>query len=198
MRALSKTVAFASLAFGLSVAGAAAGPLSVVNVSAPQTNCVWNVTCIVTVSDSAGNFTPPGDTDGARVQSRTYPGTPPAPAAGRMAYVYRVDMTAAKAVTAANCVTGMIIDFGTVIPFPYSAKGNADVFVVTQGGLGSVAVASATQSGTAIKFVFTAPVCPGATSYFFGLGSKSTTPQPGKAQLIYSLGGTGVADDRVP
>jgi hypothetical protein len=197
MRSYFKVIAFASAAFGLLTASPASA-LTVIDVAAPSTNCVWNVTCTVVVNDSIGNFTPPGDTAGARVQSRTYPGTPPAPAAGDEAYVYRVDMTAAKGITAVNCVTGMILDFGPVVPLPYSPKSKADVFVVTQGGLGSVGVASAAQAGTAIKFMFTAPVCPGSTSYFFGLGSKTTTPVPATAQLIYSLGGGGVADVRVP
>jgi hypothetical protein len=199
MRAFVKVFAFASAAFGLLAASpASAAALTIVNVSAPSDNCVWNVSCVVVVNDTVGNFTPPGDTAGARVQSRTYPGTPPAPAAGLLAYVYRVDMTAAKGIAAENCVTGMILDFGPVVPLAYSAKNKSDVFVVTGGGLGSVGVATATQSGTAIKFIFAAPVCPGATSYFFGLGSKTTTPVPSAAQLVYSLGGTGTADVRVP
>ena len=197
MRGLLKGIAVASAAFGF-LAASPASALTVVNVAAPATNCVWNATCTVVVSDSVGNFTPPGDTSGSRVQSRSYPGTPPAPAVGLRAYVYRVDMTAAKGLTAQNCVTAMTLDFGPVVPLPYGGKGNADVFVVTVGGLGSVGVASAAQAGTAIKFTFTAPVCPGATSYFFGLGSKTTTPVAATAQLIYSLGGSGTADVRVP
>ena len=195
MRAFVKVIAFATV--GL-LAARPASALTVVDVAAPASNCVWNVTCTVVVTDSVGNFTPPGDTAGSLVQSRTYLGKPPAPAAGHLAYVYRVDMTAAKGLTGANCVTGMIINFGPVVPLPYSPKGKFDVFVVTQGGLGSVGVASATQSGSAIKFIFTAPVCPGATSYFFGLGSKSMTPKPGKIDLTYSLGGGGATPGRMP
>ncbi|MEJ0043914.1 MAG: hypothetical protein WDM81_17625 [Rhizomicrobium sp.] len=86
--------------------------------------------------DSVGNFTPPGDTAGARLQTRTYPGLAPAPAAGAMAYVYRVDMTAAKGIAAKNCVTKLTVDFGPVVKLPYSPKGLFDVFVVTSGGPG--------------------------------------------------------------
>ena len=43
----------------------------------------------------------------------------------------------------------------------------AAVFVVTSGGLGTVGLKSAVQAGVKIVFTFTAPVCPGATSYFF-------------------------------
>jgi len=185
---------------------AQAAPLSVVDVAAPGTNCVFNTTpipnvpppaCQVVVNDSIGVFTPPGDIGVARLQSRTYPGTAPAPAAGTMAYVYRVDLTAVKGVTAANCVTKLALKFGPVVKLPYSASG-ADVFVVTTGGLGSVKIASADHVGGTITFAFAAPICPGDTSYFFGLASKSVKPVAGKATVSFSLGGSTKTGDRVP
>src|SRR6202051_4652232 len=157
---------------------AQAAPLSVVDVAAPGINCVFNATpipnvpppaCQVVVNDSIGVFTPPGDIGTGRLQSRTYPGTAPAPAPGAMAYVYRVDLTAVKGVTAANCVTRLALKFGPVVKLPYGASGAADVFVVTTGGLGSVKIGSADQVGGTITFTFASPVCPGDTSYFFGL-----------------------------
>ncbi|HEY0300674.1 MAG TPA: hypothetical protein VGC36_05050 [Rhizomicrobium sp.] len=177
-------------------AGAAA--LTIVNVGAPAINCVFNTGCTVVVTDSIGTFTPPGDTAGARLQSRTYPGTAPAPAAGTMAYEYRVDLTAAKGITAVNCVTALALTFGPVVKLPYSPKGLFDVFVVTSGGLGSVGLASAIQTGAGIKFTFAAPVCPGATSFFFGLASKDNMPLPSKATVFYSLGGSATTAARVP
>ena len=186
---------------------AQAAPLSVVDVAAPATNCVFNATpipnapppaCQIVVSDSIGVFTPPGDIGVARLQSRTYPGTAPAPAAGTMAYVYRVDLTAVKGVTAANCVTKLALKFGPVVKLPYGASGTADVFVVTTGGLGSVKIASADHVGGTITFTFAAPICPGDTSYFFGLASKSVRPVAGKATVSFSLGGSTKTGDRVP
>src|SRR6185503_6902782 len=82
-----------------------AAPLTVVNVGAPAVNCVFNTACTVTVNDSVGNFTPPGDNGPGRLQSRTYPGVAPAPAAGKLAYVYRVDLTSVLGLTAVTCVT---------------------------------------------------------------------------------------------
>src|SRR6202043_753591 len=189
------------------VLGAQAAPLSVVDVAAPGINCVFNATpipnvpppaCQVLVNDSIGVFTPPGDIGTARLQSRTYPGTAPAPAAGDMAYVYRVDLTAVKGVTAANCVTKLALKFGPVVKLPYGASGPADVFVVTTGGLGSVKIASADQVGGTITFMFASPICPGATSYFFGLASKKLHPVAGTATVSYSLGGSATTADRVP
>jgi hypothetical protein len=187
--------------------GAQAAPLSVVDVSAPAINCVFNATpipnvpppaCQMVINDSIGVFTPPGDIGIARLQSRTYPGTAPAPAAGDMAYVYRVDLTEVKGVTAVNCVTKLALKFGPVVKLHYGPNGDSDIFVVTSGGLGSVGIGSADQVGGTITFTFASPVCPGATSYFFGLASKSVKPVAGKATVSFSLGGGTKTADRVP
>jgi hypothetical protein len=174
-------------------------PLTVVNVGAPAINCVFNTTCKVTVNDSVGNFTPPGDSGIGRLQSRTYPGAAPAPAAGKLAYVYRVDLTSVHGVLAVTCVSAITFNFGPIAKEPYSPGALEDMFVVTSGGLGSVGVASATQVGSTVRVVFGAGgVCPGQTSFFFGLASATTTPVPATATLIYSPSGTGTTAIRVP
>jgi hypothetical protein len=194
--ALKRLVLAAAL---IALPASAQAALSVVNVGAPAINCVFNVTCIVTVNDSIGNFTPPGDSGNARLQSRTYPGTAPAPAAGKRAYVYRVDMTAVKGLTAESCVASLRIKFGPIVQEPYKPGQKNDMFVVTSGGLGSVGVASATAVGGTLTVNFAAGgVCPGQTSYFFGLTSATTVPVASTATLIYSPSGSGSTAVRVP
>ena len=201
MLALKKLLPFAALALACTPLSAGATTLDVVNVGAPAINCVFNTTCVITVSDSIGNFTPPGDLGSARLQSRTYDGTAPAPLGGKKGYEYRIDLTAVTAPTAANCVTAMQITFGPITKGPYAPGGPQDVFVVTSGGLGSVGIASATRGmGNVVVFNFAGSgVCPGQTSYFFGLTSATTMPVPATAKLFYSLGGMpGVVPVRVP
>jgi hypothetical protein len=198
MRSFKTVLALAALALSAFPLSANAAALSIVNVGAPAINCVFNTSCTVTVSDSIGNFTPPGDAGNARLQSRTYPGLAPAPAAGDMAYVYRVDMTQVQGVTAVNCVTRLRVIFGPDVKLPYSPSGNSDIFVVTAGGLGSVGLSSATLTGNLITFIFSSPVCPGQTSYFFGIASKSTMPVPGKATVYFSEGGLMTTNVRAP
>ena len=199
---ISKSVtlisAIAAMGFLAAADSANATPLSIIDTSAPSDNCVFNVSCKVVVSDSVGTFTMAGNQGDGRLQSRTYPGTAPAPAAGDMAYVYRVDLTSMQGLTAVNCVTKLAIDFGPVVELPYSGKPDHDVFVTTSGGLGSVGLSAADQIGTVITFVFSKPVCAGETSYFFGLASRATTPKAGAAELALTLGGTAKTDDRVP
>lgn len=179
-------------------ASAQSAPLSIVDVGAPAVNCVFNSACKVVVDDSVGTFTPPGDAGQGRLQSRTYPGTVPAPAAGDMAYVYRVDLTSVQGLTAVNCVRKVLVSFSPVVPLPYAPGALFDVYVVTSGGLGSVGLASANKVGNDITFTFAAPVCPGATSYFFGLASKINMPVMTKAVLFYSLGGNATTEARTP
>ena len=194
---------------------AQAAPLTIVNVGAPAINCVFNPACTVTVTDTVGNFVPPGDGGTGRLQSRTYVGAPGAPAAGLTAYVYRVDLTSATSAKPAslNCVKQLILDIGPIATLPYQRAVthpgwiNAEVFVITSGGLGTIGLSSAVQLGNVVTFTFTKPVCPkpliatavipGETSFFFGLAAK-TAPKPSTAKLIYSLGGNAMTASRVP
>ena len=164
----------------VAAAGAAqAASLSVVDVSAPAINCVFETDCTIIVNDSVGTIPLPSATGTARLQSRTFPGKDGAPAAGLNGYEYRVDLTQATAIGDVACVTALSVDFGPVAKLQYNNVGPADdVFVVTKGGLGTIGLASAEQTGNVIKFTFSQPVCAadaiskGQTTFFFGLAAK--------------------------
>lgn len=189
-------------ASGLFLSGAAfAAPLTVVNVSAPAVNCVFDASCKVVVTDSVGNYPPsPRYTGQEILQSRTYVGQPGTAGAGKTAYVYRVDFTQAHPVGDQACALNLKIDFGPVATLPYNGS-PAQVFVVTQGGLGSVGVASADETGGVVTFTFVAsplPVCPESTSFFFGLAS-SAPPRTVTAQSDFNFGaGTAPVPARAP
>ena len=155
----------------LAPSGAQAAALTVINVGAPKINCVFNASCTVTVNDSVGNLTYTVLGAAARLQSRTYPGQPGTPGAGATAYEYRVDLTQGDKF--ADCLSGIVINFGPVLKLPYGANNaQGHVFVVTQGGLGSVGIKSAEQNGDVITFTFSTSLCGGQTSYFFGLAAS--------------------------
>jgi len=202
MKIAMAAASIAAAACFAAASAAQAGPLTIVEVGAPAVNCAFNnaaaPNCTVVVDDSIGTFTLPGDNGNARLQTRTYPGAAGAPAAGDMAYVYRVDLTNVQGLAAANCVPAFTINFpGGVVPLPYrlsTPNDKFDVFVVTSGGLGTVGLKSAVQAGVKIAFTFTAPVCPGATSYFFGLASKSVKPVADVAQVSFSWPAPGSED----
>jgi len=162
-------------------ASARAGALTVVNVNAPAVNCVFNTSCTVTVTDSVATLAYTALGAGAFVQSRTYPGEPGTLGAGTTAYVYRVDLTQATGYT--ECLIGAVINFGPVQHLTYPTNQPADVFVITEGGVGSVGIQSAEQDGSVITFTFSAPLCAGQTSYFFGMAS-TTAPQSDTATLF--------------
>lgn len=163
-----------------------ANALTFVNVAAPAINCVFNTTntpCTVSGNDSLGDIpVPPVQVSGvARLQTRTILGAAGAPAAGKTAYLYRVDMTQAVSSGEAPCVTDISVDFGPVSKFVYGGSGSPpdDVFVITQGGLGDIGLYQVTQKSTVINFIFNQPVCAGPTpgtgrsSNFIGVASSS-------------------------
>jgi hypothetical protein len=153
--------------------------LTIVEVSAPDINCIFDADCTITVDDMASHFVPPAASGNAFLQSRLWPvGEKGTAGAGLYAYLYRIDLRNTRGITAAACVTTMEIDFGPVASLDYNGDGKPDhVFVVTKGGLGNIKPVAATQSGGAITFRFDPAVCVGGrtgdSSFFFGLASSS-------------------------
>jgi|SRR5579871_214142 len=191
MRGFSNAVAIGSFLAVAAPLSAHAAPLRVVNVAAPGVNCVFNPTCTIIVTDSVGNFTLPSENGTGRLQSRTFASADNAPAAGKTGYMYRLDMTPMTTPAGApQCLNTLTLDFGPIVGLRYQGEAAplADIYVVTSGGMGSIGIASADQAGSAITFTFSSPVCPGQTSYFFGLAS-SNPPTPTTAALIPSTSG---------
>ena len=158
----------------LLASAAVAQPLTVVHVSAPAINCVFNPACKVTVQDLSAPLFVKGF-----LQSRNYKAAAGAPAAGFYVYEYRIDLRDVVGITFIPYVTTLTINFGPNARFDFDGNGSKDdVFVVTKGGLGNVDVASAVRSGANITFTFKPPVAGGSapgkgdSTFFFGLVSK--------------------------
>jgi hypothetical protein len=158
----------------------AAAPLRVVNVSAPAINCVFSTPCTITVSDTTDNILM--STGGTGVlKSRTFKGLPGSPADGLFAFEYLLDLRNAVGATAVSCIDSMTISFGPVVStLDYNIDRKPDqVFVIRGGGIGTIGIASAVQSGNNIKFNFTSPICEGGapgkgdSSFFWGLVSRN-------------------------
>ena len=179
-------------------------PLKVVNVSAPAINCVFNPGCTVTVNDTSDNVTLSAGGTGF-LQSRTYIGAPGSPAAGLFAYEYRIDLRNAVGALNIACIDWMTISFGPVVgSLNYGGDAKPDqVFVVTGGGIGTIGLASAIQTGSNIRFNFASPICEGGapgkgdSSFFWGLVSK-TQPKFVNATLHETGGATHVVKARAP
>src|SRR6266852_9897487 len=155
-------------------------PLKVVNVSAPAISCVFNPTCTVTVNDTSDNVTLSAGGTGF-LQSRTYKGYPGSPADGLYAYEYRLDLRNAVGALNIACINWMTISFGPVVgTLNYGGDAKPDqVFVVTGGGIGTIGIASAEQTGSNIKFKFSSPICEGGapgkgnSRFFLGAGFQN-------------------------
>lgn len=155
--------------------------LSSANVSAPAINCVFDTDCTIFVDDVASTFTLGLSSGSSFLQTRMFPrGELGTLGAGLFAYEYRVDMREMAGIGNPGCVTKLTLDFGPVVPLDYDDNGTLDdVYVVTGGGLGSVAPSNITQTGGMISFDFSPPVCSdfspkqdnGESTFFFGLAS---------------------------
>src|SRR4051812_36557063 len=93
---------FSAAGLALATLGAAAGAqaaaLTVENVAAPDVNCVFNVSCHVTATDTAAAYPPATGYSGKpRLITRTIEGAPGSAAEGLTGYLYRVDFTKAQA-----------------------------------------------------------------------------------------------------
>jgi hypothetical protein len=99
----------------------------------------------------------------------------------------------------------MSISFGPVVnTLNYGGDAKPDqVFVISTGGVGTIGLASAVQTGTSIRFKFTTPVCAGTSAgkgnstFFWGLVSKQA-PRNITARLHEIGGPTHVVKARAP
>ena len=197
-------VVAAAVAVLLASPGARAQLLTVVEVNAPAVNCVFNTTCTITVSDTVGYIALPylAAPRTAWLQSRTFTGAAGTPGAGKTGYMYRISLT--EAAGSADCLGGLVMNFGPVAKLPYLNNQLADVFVVTTGGLGTISLKSAEKFGNVIVFELRKQLClaGGAdirnTTFFFGLAADAV-PMAISAQ-IFSIGTPPLynVDARVP
>jgi hypothetical protein len=169
-------------------AAALAEELTIVEVAAPAINCVYRADCKVEATDSVGNIRLPDLKPGAALlQSRTFPAEAGAPAgAGTVGYEYRIDMARASGVE--NCVVSFTLNFGPNKPLRFKGEATADVYVITQGGLGTIGLKSAERFGDVIEFTLARALCADGpasdanTTVFIGLAAGAA-PMHGNARL---------------
>ena len=165
----------------LTVIAAQAESLRVVEVAAPDINCVFDPQCKFIADSSTAGITVPVS-GMAILHTRTIRGVRGAPGAGLYAYIYRVDLRKADGILNIPCVTSLTINFGDMVQtldFDGDGKKGDEVFVITRGGVGSIGLASATKKGNNITFNFADNVCAGGgpddgdSTFFFGLAARN-------------------------
>jgi hypothetical protein len=151
-----------------------AQPLSVVKVQAPTVNFVFNPSGTIVVQDLSSKIWTNGF-----LQSRNFQGAAGAPAKGLYVYEYRVDLRNEVGIVAIPSIFSLTVDIGPNVQLDFNGdKKLDDVFVITQGGMGTIGLASAVRTGNNVKFTFVSPVSGGGSpgkgdsSFFFGIVSK--------------------------
>lgn len=184
---------------------ALAQPLDIVEVRAPEINCLFDADCTLSASDRSSSFPVPGSRDEGRLQSRTAPeGEPGTRGEGLFLYEYRIDLQPVGALTAAVCVDRLEIPFGPVESLDYNRDRRVEqVFVVTRGGLGSVGPSSAEIEDGVVTLRFSPPVCPGSrpgsgdSSFFVGMASTEA-PRDVDATIGFNAGSDASLGVRAP
>jgi hypothetical protein len=171
-------------ALGVLPGAAYAGALTVITVKAPDVNCVFDASCKITVNDTTGGltYTPLGSN--AYLQSRVFSAKPGTPAAGHTGYLYRVNLSHGENYT--ECLAGLVLNTGPVAKLPYAPNQQAHIFVITQGGIGTVSIRSAEQDGDVVTFAFDKFLCHGSSSFFFGFAAAK-----GPVNTVATLFGPG-------
>ena len=99
--------------------------LDIASVAAPDINKIFDVDGTIIVNDMTDTFYAAGR-QRAKASSRraSGPSAKQGPTAqGLYPYLYRIDATKIKAVTAEACVSTMNIDFGPIVPMDYDGNG---------------------------------------------------------------------------
>jgi hypothetical protein len=167
---MKKALLGGALVLSASTASALILPIS--PVGAPAINCVFSPTCTRLVTDTTAPLSLPGGAGVGFLQSRTFTGEPGTQAEGLTGYEYRIDLREIRGITFVPCVSRFTINFGPGSSLDYDGDGDLErIYVVTSGGVGSVAPSSADKVGNVITFDFAPSVCAGESTFFFGLSS---------------------------
>jgi len=185
--------------------GCGGSVLDIVDVNAPDINCIFDNDCRITVSDKSDDLVLDGMSGSGFLQSRTWPvGESGTAGQGLYAYLYRIDLRQLVGLVNIACAVSFSIDFGPVSALDYNGDNVAEhVFVVSSGGLGNVAPTSVTQVANKVIFKFAPGVCAGSapgngdSSFFFGLAS-TFAPHDVQAEVKDNNGNTYTLDSRAP
>ena len=156
-----------------------AAPLSFVNVSANDVQCLFHAECDPTVDNATALFTYDGMDGAGYLQTRTWSrGQAGTAGAGLYPYLYRIDLEELVSTGNPACINNFALDFGPVVPLDYNGDNSLDYgFIVTSGEPGSIAPSSVDLTNGRLTFTFATPVCgaffntDGNSSFFFGLAS---------------------------
>lgn len=159
--------------------------LQIAQVRAPDVNFLFSEDGQVEVTDSVGEIVLDPMAGAGFLQSRIWPpGDKGTPGEALTAYLYRISLTETIEGDGSSGVSALSLPFGAVEPLDYSGKGEpTEVFVVVEGGLGTVGPSGAEHLDGTITFTFDPPVRfgngkeQGESSFFFGLASEGPPTQ---------------------
>lgn len=146
--------------------------LHVVEVAAPDINCISDLDCRITADDSTDRITLPAASGSAFLQSRLSVAEPRTEAEGLRMYEYRVFLGGLSGGPSTPCIKKLVLDFGFMAALDYDGDGRSEhAYVVTHGVSPGVAPSAISSDGRQLWVTFDPPLCAGESSLFFGLAS---------------------------
>lgn len=163
----------------------AAEPLRVVKVDATAIAQLFWASDSIGVEDTTSPLELNGAGGAGFVQSRTYPPGTTSETNGLRVYEYRV---ALDGVTGDGRIESLTLELGAVETVEYRAGEPGEVFVTSQGGIGSVGLVAVERAGADVTFSFDdGGVEAGASSFFFAVSSLRPA-RPAVAVLVDGAG----------
>ncbi|MEM7127377.1 MAG: Ig-like domain-containing protein [Chloroflexota bacterium] len=174
---------------------------TVVEVSTPSINCIFDVECEIAFNDRVTTFALRGTEGEGILQSRLLPiGEAETQAEGLYGYMYQIDLGNVQATDESACLSALHLDFGPVESLDYDQDGNLeDAYAITRGGTGNINIAGIVQDGQTIKVFFEPDICPGIlarngdSSFLVGL----TSTYPPHRQMAQLEGTSGLSEELV-
>lgn len=172
-------------------------PLRVVHVFAPEINRVFSRSGSMIANDTVAPVILAGTKGEGFLQSRSgTPGEPGTAGAGLSSYFYRLSLSGLFGDAAVRSLEVSIARPATLNLSDAGVKAEAEVFVVTQGGLGTIAPSRAEIVGDHVVLTFDPPLRAGEDSYFIGIAASglpvsATARIRGLAGNVYEVNSVG-------
>lgn len=171
-RLIASLVTFLMIVLFCTFPAQATQSLKIVQVD-QNVHCMFDPTCNVVATTTVSTFTVPGMSGTGSLYTTTFQTSPASPAAGYNGFEYRIDLQNVVGITGIKCIGSMRIALGSQ-PIFLDLNGDGiiadQIYVISTGGLGTIAPTLAAKDGPFVTFYFDPQICGGGSP---GTGDSS-------------------------
>jgi len=147
--------------------------LDIVEVSAPEINLMFSASGSIMVADEVATFSLPGSSGEGFLQSRRaqQPGEAGTAAQGLIGCSYRLSFKGVSGGEPVVAIALPVVDIQTLDFATAGVKARGEVYVITNGGIGSRQPSRAVLEDIMLRLIFEPPLAPGDGSFFIGVAA---------------------------